>query len=99
MLSTGTEWEANVPLEEGQSNPDIDFAKFAETGQPIKGDYNADTEVTIADAVLLTRFVVEDTALTDDQIAEILNHEPDYDEDSLVTITDIIALLNKLNEG
>ncbi|MBO4769352.1 MAG: hypothetical protein J5563_01050 [Clostridia bacterium] len=28
VLSSGTEWEAAVPLEEGKGNPDIDFSKF-----------------------------------------------------------------------
>ena len=28
VLSSGTEWEANVPLEEGKGNPGIDFSKF-----------------------------------------------------------------------
>ena len=31
VLSSGTEWEANVPLEEGKGNPDIDFSKFGVT--------------------------------------------------------------------
>ncbi|MBO4868416.1 MAG: hypothetical protein J5585_01755, partial [Clostridia bacterium] len=31
VLSSGTEWEANVPLEEGKGNPDIDFSQFGVT--------------------------------------------------------------------
>ena len=31
VLSSGTEWEANVPLDEGTGNPDIDFSKFGVT--------------------------------------------------------------------
>ena len=31
VLSSGTEWEAYVPLEEGKGNPDIDFSKFGVT--------------------------------------------------------------------
>lgn len=31
VLSSGTEWEANVPLDEGTGTPDIDFSKFGIT--------------------------------------------------------------------
>ena len=31
VLSSGTEWEAAVPLEEGKANPDIDFSQFGVT--------------------------------------------------------------------
>ena len=65
----------------------------------MKGDYNADGEITVADAVLLARFLVEDTALTAEQIAEILNHEPDFDDDGLLTIMDVTALLKKLTQA
>ena len=32
VLSSGTEWEAAVPLDEGKGNPDIDFSQFGVTG-------------------------------------------------------------------
>lgn len=96
VLSAGTEWEPELLLEEGKGSPDIDFSKFAETGKPVKGDYNADGEITVADAVLLARFLAEDTELNAEQIAEILNHEPDFDDDGLLTILDLKALLNQL---
>ncbi len=93
VLSSGTEWKPELSLEEGEGSPDIDFSKFAETGLPLKGDYNGDKEITAADAVLLARFIAEDTALTDAQIEEIIRHEPDYDGDGLVTMQDVTALL------
>ena len=96
VLSVGTEWKPELLLEEGKGSPDIDFSKFAETGKPVKGDYNADGEITVADAVLLARFLAEDTELNAEQITEILNHEPDFDDDGLLTILDLKALLNQL---
>ena len=99
VLSSGTEWKPELSLEEGEGSPDIDFSKFTETGKPLKGDYNGDKEITAADAVLLARFVAEDTALTEIQIEEIINHEPDYDDDGLVTSMDIAAILRKLGSG
>lgn len=99
VLSSGTEWKPELSLEEGEGSPDIDFSKFAETGKPLKGDYNGDKEITAADAVLLARFAAEDTALTEIQIEEIINHEPDYDDDGLVTSMDIAAILRKLGSG
>ena len=68
-------------------------------GKSQSGDINGDGELTVADAVLLTRFVSEDTALTDEQIDKILNAEPNQDEDGLVTILDVFALLNKLKNA
>lgn len=96
VLSAGTEWKPELSLAEGTGSPDIDFSKFAETGKPVKGDYNADGEITVADAVLLARFLAEDTELYAEQIAEILNHEPDFDDDGLLTIMDLKSLLNHL---
>ena len=69
-----------------------------EPPKPLKGDYNGDGEVTVADAVLLARFLAEDTALTDGQIDIILRADPDYDSDGLVTVHDLAALLKKLGE-
>ncbi len=63
---------------------------------PVKGDYNGDAAVTVADAVLLARFISEDTALTSEQIAAILNHEPDFDGDGIVTIRDVSEMLKQL---
>ena len=61
-----------------------------------KGDFNGDNKITVADAVLLVRFAAEDTALTNEQIKEIMKHEPDYHDDGLVTILDAAALLHNL---
>ncbi len=64
--------------------------------ESISGDFNGDNELTVADAVLFARFIGEDTTLTNEQIGNILNSEPDRDEDSLVTILDLTALLKEL---
>lgn len=66
---------------------------------PVSGDYNSDGEVTVADAVLLARFISEDISLTSEQIEGILNHEPDQDGDNLITIMDIAAILKKLESA
>jgi hypothetical protein len=66
---------------------------------PVSGDYNSDGEVTVADAVLLARFISEDISLTAEQIEGILNHEPDQDGDNLITIMDIAAILKKLESA
>ncbi len=73
---------------------------FERIGQePVIGDCNGDGAVTVADAVLLARFAVEDTTLTDDQIAGILNYDPDFDGDGIVTISDAAAILRQLANG
>ena len=66
---------------------------------PVSGDYNSDGEVTVADAVLLARFISEDISLTAEQTEGILNHEPDQDGDNLITIMDIAAILKKLESA
>ncbi|MBQ8921607.1 MAG: dockerin type I repeat-containing protein [Oscillospiraceae bacterium] len=76
----------------------LESATTAEPLSPLNGDCNGDGEVTIADAVLLARFVAEDTSLTDGQIGRILDAEPDCDSDGLVTILDVAALLKPLGE-
>ena len=77
----------------------LKFESIGEAPQQCKGDYNADGEVTVADAVLLARFVSEDMTLTAKQITDILKAEPDYDSDGFVTILDAASLLNKLGEA
>lgn len=75
----------------------ITFEEIAQ--ERVIGDYNSDGDLTVTDAVLPARFITEDSTLTGEQIGGILNHEPDYDVDGLVTIMDITALLEKLGEG
>lgn len=77
----------------------LKFESIGEAPQQRKGDYNADGEVTVADAVLLARFVSEDMTLTAKQITDILKVEPDYDSDGFVTILDAASLLNTLGEA
>ena len=61
----------------------------------IEGDYNGDGELTIADAVMLARFVTEDDTLTEEQIDNIVQAKPDQDNDGVVTLLDVVAILKK----
>ena len=63
------------------------------------GDFNGDGEVSVADAVLLMRFATEDKTLTKKQVSLILNAEPDQDADGLVTISDVLVLLKKIDKN
>gem|GEM_PF-7046950 len=65
---------------------------------PGGNDLNGDGEITIADAVLLARFVSEDKALTAKEITGILNAEPDQDADGRITIMDVNAILKTLSK-
>lgn len=56
-----------------------------------KFDINKDNRVTVADAVLLTRFVSEDAAAVLPQTSE-----PDVNADGLVTIEDVMSVLHAL---
>ncbi len=96
---------ADSEAENYANNNGIPFVALEETAttttepsQPLKGDYNGDGAVEIADAVLLARYIGEDTALTAEQINSILNAEPDYSSDQRVTILDVRALLKELEE-
>ena len=44
VLSSGTEWEAYVPLTEGKGNPDIDFSKFGVASGEENNNGSAPTE-------------------------------------------------------
>lgn len=57
----------------------------------IKFDVNKDRNVTIADAVFLTRFVSEDETVVLPQ-----NCDPDVNGDGIVSIADVTAVLNAL---
>lgn len=75
------------------------FEEISAPEAPLRGDYNGDNETAIADAVLLARFVAEDSALTNAQIEGIINHTPDYDGDGLATMLDVTAFLKKRGEA
>ena len=48
VLSSGTEWEANVPLDEGEGEPDIDFSQFgAASGEETDISQPADPPATV----------------------------------------------------
>ena len=78
----------------------ISFEALGDAPQaPLRGDYNGDKALTIADAVLLARFVAEDAALTDEQMEAIISHAPDYDGDGLAAMPDVKAVLKKCSEA
>ncbi len=58
-------------------------------------DYNSDGNVTVADAVLLIRFITEDDSLEQETIDRILSGNPDINGDGLVTIADMNELLHQ----
>lgn len=78
------------------SKPTTTTSTTSEPPQPLKRYYNADGALTITDAVMLARFAGEDTELTKVQINAVLNVDPDYDGDGLVTVMDVYALLKNL---
>lgn len=67
-----------------------------EPEEPVSGDYNGDGKLTVADAVMYARFIGEDTTLTNAQLDSILKAEPDQNNDGLMTILDMTAILKKL---
>ena len=61
------------------------------------GDYNFDGSRSVADAVLLMRYLTEDSGLTAEQIDDILPGSPDLNADDLVTVQDLRVLLQKIS--
>ena len=67
------------------------------TTSQLAGDVNSDGVLSVADAVILARFVAEDEKLTAKQIAAISGSDSaDLDSDGIVTMLDVNALLRKL---
>ena len=63
------------------------------------GDYNLDGEVTVADAVLLCRFISEDSTLETKVIQAITLETADFDRDSLLNVIDVMKLLRSLSSA
>ena len=108
MIATGTTTTvSDITTSDGSSSAiatgttttTSDTTENANPHETISGDFNGDGEVTVADAVLLSRFVSEDATLTKKEINNILNAEPDQDADGLVSIPDVFALLKKMNNA
>ena len=72
---------------------------ITESVSPLTGAYYNDYGFTAADVVLLSRFLAEDASLTDEQVADIRDHEPDYNCDGLVTVLDAGKLSADLQAG
>ncbi|MBR4201917.1 MAG: leucine-rich repeat protein [Oscillospiraceae bacterium] len=70
--------------------------KPAAAAAVISGDFNNDNEISVADAVILARFIQEDTELTAAQVIRINNAKPDRDGDGFVTILDVYSILKAI---
>ena len=68
------------------------------SGVSSAGDCDGNGRLEVADAVLLLRFVTEDSKLSKKQVSTLLKGKPDVDADGLVTISDVAALLRLLAE-
>lgn len=55
-------------------------------------DLDGDGKLTVADLVMLSRFVAEDSTLTEAQISALLSGDPDCNVDGLVTASDVRVL-------
>ncbi len=99
--STGTTTETTVTTDSTGTTTETTVTTGTTTEQqaPKDGDVNGDGEVTIADAVLLVRFVTEDGTLTAEQIRCIMDHKPDQNGDGQVTVMDVAVLLKALSES
>ena len=58
----------------------------------IPGDLNCDDEITVADAVLMSRLMAEDPSL---QLTAEARRNADYDTDGLLCMTDLRAVLSE----
>ena len=88
----------NVDLEEVAFAAVNGKVRIRNSGETVSGDMNGDGMLTMADTVLLARFTAEDDTLTAEQIAGILQAEPDRDSSGIVNYTDVYALLNQVTE-
>ena len=63
------------------------------------GDFDQDGHYLVADLVLYSRYLAEDTALTEAQVSGILNApESDADGDGRHTLSDLTVLMQWLQE-
>lgn len=76
-----------------QQNPEMVSLLTRNRGAALSGDFSGDGAVSVADAVLLARFVAEDETLTDSQTNMILNDQPDQNADGIVTMMDVVCIL------
>ena len=93
VLSTGTEWSPEVMLDEGQGSPDIDFSKFAGTGQLLKGDVNGNGEIGADDAQMTLKAYVNMLADKESGLNDAQKQAADIDGDNAVTATDAQIIL------
>ena len=61
-------------------------------------DFSGDGKTDIKDAVLLSRFITQDTDGMDDKTVTLMNQNADVNGDGVITILDIVLLLRSLAE-
>ena len=71
--------------------------EIMDSPRSISGDFNGDETLTVDDAVMLMRFISEDSNLSEEQIDIIIQAEPDQDADGIVTMSDLTSLLKTIN--
>ncbi|MBR4201854.1 MAG: hypothetical protein IKQ91_11425 [Oscillospiraceae bacterium] len=86
----------NVDLDEVAFTTVNGAVKIGAAAEEQPDDLNGDGAVNVADAVLLARFIGEDQTLTDEQLRKLFAAKPDQNEDGLVTLMDLKALLKKI---
>lgn len=80
-------------LDEGQGSPDIDFSKFAGTGQLLKGDVNGNGEIGADDAQMTLKAYVNMLADKESGLNDAQKQAADIDGDNAVTATDAQIIL------
>ncbi len=94
---TQSEYEAKSLAEYSvQENPEMISLLTWNLGSAISGDFNGDSQLSVADAVMLARYIGEDETLHDSQINTIVNAKPDQDDDGIVSIMDVVYFLRNI---
>lgn len=94
---TQSEYEAKSLAEYSvQENPEMISLLTWNWGSAISGDFNGDSQLSVADAVMLARYIGEDETLHDSQINTIVNAKPDQDDDGIVSIMDVVYFLRNI---
>ena len=76
-------------------SPELEFTVF-DPDESSKKDLNADGEFSIADAVLLSRFLSEDNSIPEYLIDRICTFETDLNLDGVITIADVYLFIDSI---
>lgn len=91
---TWWEWNRDEEYVDTRLLYQIDLTSFELA--PICGDITSDGVITIADAVLLCRYVNEDSTMNNSTAKKITQQNADLDNDGEITALDVTTLLYKL---